>query len=452
MKSLSKVVIGSVILGAILVQSCTKNLEPEPNTVKSYDGSTVTKWIDAYTIANQNTTGYRPPVAARVLAYTGLAAYEAAAPGMVDYQSVGSSFPEIKFPKSEPGKTYHWAESVNAAYWKTFKKMFPFTSREVSRFDSLYTALNEQYALECDSATFARSKKFGLDVAQAINDYSVNDGGEDGYRNNKPASYIPPVGEGLWRYTAPDFRRALLPYWGKVKPLTLKPEDKLGIAPIKYSTDKSSDFYKQALEVYQKSKNVTAEQRWIAEFWSDDEPPNTFDPATRMIVLANQVLKLKKTDLEIATLTWAKLGIALFDASIAVWNTKFTYNVLRPQTYIQEQIDANWVTNMPKVPVYPYAGYTPPFPAYPSGHSSFGGATGDILDGIFGTMTFTDKCHEGRTDFNGTPRTFSSFKAAGEENAESRIYLGVHFRMDCTEGLRIGRLAAQRVNELKWKK
>ena len=55
-------------------------------------------------------------------------------------------------------------------------------------------------------------------------------------------------------------------------------------------------------------------------------------------------------------------------------------------------------------------------------------------------------------DINGKPRTFSSFTAAGQENADSRVYLGVHYPMDCTEGTRIGKLVAQRVNELKWKK
>ncbi|MBK6997967.1 MAG: hypothetical protein IPH31_24935 [Lewinellaceae bacterium] len=69
-----------------------------------------------------------------------------------------------------------------------------------------------------------------------------------------------------------------------------------------------------------------------------------------------------------------------------------------------------------------------------------------------GTYTFTDLCHKDRVEFLGTPRTFTSFKALGDEDAYSRIPLGVHFRMDCDEGVRIGELAAQRVLELPWKK
>ena len=285
MRKSTKLVIGAMLLVAILVESCTKTIEPTSpqfKTTKDFDATVINKWLDVYILADGNITGYRPPVAARVLAYTGLAGYEAAAPGMLDYQSIASNFPELKLPKAETGKEYHWAESVNAAYWSTMKNFFPITGQKnVARFDSLGVALTEQYRKECDTATFSRSKKFGEAVAKVINDWAFVDGGEDGYRNNKPASYVPPVGEGLWRFTGPDFRHALLPYWGKVRSMSLKPEDKIALPPIKYSTDKGSDFYKQALDTYTKSKNIMAEQRWIAEFWSDDEPLNTFDPAMK---------------------------------------------------------------------------------------------------------------------------------------------------------------------------
>jgi hypothetical protein len=55
-------------------------------------------------------------------------------------------------------------------------------------------------------------------------------------------------------------------------------------------------------------------------------------------------------------------------------------------------------------------------------------------------------------EFNGTPRTFTSFKQMGDEQAYSRIAMGVNLRMDCVEGIRVGELAAQRILELPWKK
>ena len=69
-----------------------------------------------------------------------------------------------------------------------------------------------------------------------------------------------------------------------------------------------------------------------------------------------------------------------------------------------------------------------------------------------GNYAFTDLSHLGRTEFISRPRFYTSFKQMADEDAMSRIPLGVHFRMDCTEGVRLGELAATRVLELPWKK
>jgi hypothetical protein len=67
-------------------------------------------------------------------------------------------------------------------------------------------------------------------------------------------------------------------------------------------------------------------------------------------------------------------------------------------------------------------------------------------------MQMTDKSHEFRIEFNGTPRHFESFEEMANESALSRMYLGVHFRMDIEEGTRLGKIAAEKVNLLSWKK
>ena len=138
--------------------------------------------------------------------------------------------------------------------------------------------------------------------------------------------------------------------------------------------------------------------------------------------------------------------------NIAIWNSKYIYNVRRPVEYIRELIDPNWQTALN----HPYTnvkGLTPEFPAYPSGHSGFGASAATILTDIFGNnYEFTDNCHRGRLEFVSIPRTFSSFTEAGLENAYSRIPLGVHYRMDCDEGIRLGNLAGTRVLALPWKK
>ena len=95
--------------------------------------------------------------------------------------------------------------------------------------------------------------------------------------------------------------------------------------------------------------------------------------------------------------------------------------------------------------------YTPNFPTYPSGHATFSGAAAYVLEDIFGKQyPFTDRSHEGRTEFKGTPRTFSSFTAMAEENAYSRVPLGVHFISDSEAGLDLGTVIGLRVTKLPW--
>ena len=100
-------------------------------------------------------------------------------------------------------------------------------------------------------------------------------------------------------------------------------------------------------------------------------------------------------------------------------------------TYIRQNIDANFSPILGEAIAQP--GLTPSFPGYPSGHSTFAGVSWRILEHFFGAQyEFTDLCHKDRAEFDGYPRTFTSWKEMAEENAFSRIPLGVHIRMDCT--------------------
>lgn len=115
-------------------------------------------------------------------------------------------------------------------------------------------------------------------------------------------------------------------------------------------------------------------------------------------------------------------------------------------------MDPSFDTNLYN-PVTQETGVTPPFPAYPSGHATFAGAASEIMSSIFGSSySMTDRCHENRGDFLGTPRTFDSFKQMANEIAWSRVLLGVHFRCDGDEALALGNRIAKKVEELPWKK
>ncbi|MFK8007424.1 MAG: phosphatase PAP2 family protein [Saprospiraceae bacterium] len=112
-------------------------------------------------------------------------------------------------------------------------------------------------------------------------------------------------------------------------------------------------------------------------------------------------------------------------------------------------IDPDFQTNLFRLVFWPNLG----FPGYPSGHSCFASAAARVFNNAFGNFTnFTDRTHEGRDEFRGEPRSFTSFDKMAEENGYSRIPLGVHIRMDCTEGLRLGYEISDAVNDLKLRK
>jgi membrane-associated phospholipid phosphatase len=121
------------------------------------------------------------------------------------------------------------------------------------------------------------------------------------------------------------------------------------------------------------------------------------------------------------------MGVAQADAFIACWATKFRFNLLRPVTYIKRHIDPKWEPLL----------ITPPFPEYPSGHSTQSGAASVVLTSIFGEdFAFDDATHVD----DGLPvRSFPSFKAAAEEAALSRLYGGIHYRFGNEMGLEQGR-------------
>jgi membrane-associated phospholipid phosphatase len=181
---------------------------------------------------------------------------------------------------------------------------------------------------------------------------------------------------------------------------------------------------------------VTPEQRETAQYWADD-PGSTATPAGHWFSIANHVLQRSEADLMLAAETYVRLGMALNDAFISCWATKFRELYIRPITYIQRVIDPGW--NLPRLtdPLL-----TPPFPEYTSGHSVVSAAAATVLSALFGEETpFVDDFHVGR-GFN--PRPYRSFWEAAEEAAASRLVGGIHFRSGIEHGVDEGRCVAER--------
>ena len=247
---------------------------------------------------------------------------------------------------------------------------------------------------------------------------------------------MPPVGPGLWVPTPPAFQPALQPWWGANRCFAI--DDGTTCAPgdhTAYSRDEQSQFFAEAVEVYDAVNTLDAEREAIARFWADD-PGATATPPGHSISIATQVLRAEDASLMTAAETYAKVGIAVSDAFVSCWNTKFGYNLLRPVTYIQRLIDPAWLPLLT----------TPPFPEYTSGHSVQSGAAFGVLADLFGDhYSFDDHTNDSR---GLAPRHFDSFTQAADEAAISRLYGGIHFRPAIELGLQQGRCIADAVNAL----
>ena len=446
-----------LLSAGLLIQSCGDGLPEAPaKGVKSYDHAVASGWTNLFLEIERHAPGYRPGPAPRALAHLGLAAYEACVPGMPAYNSLANLFPGLNLPAAV-GDDYYWPEVVNASYGYLIPRFFPYASADLKQKMAVLEHANEtQFEAETSPEIFARSKKRGQDVAAAVWEWSTTDTyGHDAYKDpfsdyDWQAHY---TGVGDWVPTTPGPGKGMFPYWGKVRTFALPESEKICRPPMPYSEATNSAMYAQAIEVYaQNTPTFSYETEWVGEFWSDDLVDLTFSPPSRWVAIAAQVLDKEHSDLETALETYAKVGMAINDAGVGCWNSKYYYNVERPQTYIRRLIDPNWNTNLEN-PITGENSLTPSFPAYPSGHATFGAAGAEALASVFGySYSLTDRCHEGRAEFIGTPRTFGSFYEMAQENGWSRIPLGVHFRMDSEEGVRYGTVIGRHVNSLPWKK
>jgi len=289
-----------------------------------------------------------------------------------------------------------------------------------------------QFQPDLPPGVFNRSVARGQAVGQAIREWA--DG--DGYAALHNCAYAPPAGDGLWTPTPPGYRPALQPCWGQIRPLVLEAGSQCSPAPPPaYSEEPDSLFYQEAWEVYDVVNNLTPEQLAIALYWADD-PGLTGTPPGHSIAILGQVLAQQEASLALAAEAYARVGIAVADAFVACWWTKYEYNLLRPITYVHNVLgDGAWVT-----PVN-----TPPFPEYTSGHSVQSAAAAQVMTDLFGEISFTDQTH---VSLGYAPRTFASFFAYAEEAAISRLYGGIHFRAAIELGIAQGKCIGQRVSAI----
>lgn len=371
----------------------------------------------------------------RAQAYAGIALYEAVVNGMPAYQTLAGQLNAMpSMPSTQPGKAYHWGASANAALAEINRRLFAATSAaNMTAMNQLEITWQNLYAGQVDGVTLQRSIAFGREVATRIANWAA----ADGSANINPP-YVPPVGPGLWVPTAatPPIgpynyqRRLLVP--GVANGTAIQP-------PPPYSTVPGSPFYLMVQDVFNRVAAITPDQTASSIYFRDNPG---YSPGGGNVSLMYQLLGETQIKLDQAALAYAKVGIAQHEATIILFTGKYTYNVIRPVTYIRTVMG---------LPAWNTIIATPNHPEFPSGHATTSGATLSMFAHVFGD-NYPITLHT--YDYLGFPtRSYSSFSEMLEDVAMSRVWSGLHYKYTCDKSLEQGRKIAENIiNTLEFKK
>ncbi len=291
-----------------------------------------------------------------------------------------------------------------------------------------------------DSAARAEGISIGQLAANKIIFQRENDGSD-----TAQAPYTLGQGIGDWEFTFSDgdttdqipgfVEEALLPDWGNVTPFVLESGNQF--RPFSFPQYNSPNYAEQLNEVKEvgaeNSSNRNADQTEIALFWAYDRN-DTFRPPGQWNEIAQDVALEKGNSLEENAELFAVLNTGLADAGIAAWDAKYVYDQLRPITAIREADADNNPDTIADKDWEPLLD-TPPFPDYISGHSVFGGAASTILANFFGDETSFEIPSQ---ELPGVSRSYGSFSQAANENADSRLFGGVHINDANVDGVAVG--------------
>ncbi|WP_198135125.1 vanadium-dependent haloperoxidase [Rhodopseudomonas palustris] len=356
---------------------------------------------------------------------------------------------------------------------ETLKALYP---QQVDVIENLI-AIDEGAVLsgkDRNAPMYRAGRELGITVAKAILRARRNDGSA----HEEPQVGDPgfPLAEksGQWR---PDpvsnIAAALGGKWKDVQPFVIKnvPTFRPPPPPSTDSAEYARDFEevrKLGGENTERSRSErSADQTLIGTFWAYDgtaflcAPPRLYNQVIRQIV-QQQIKDGDTKDEDPKLLNYARLfalaNIAMADAAIAAWDAKYHYRYWRPVVGIRAaatdgndatHADVYWkALGAPASNSVRGPNFTPPFPAYPSGHATFGGALFEVLRAFYPddtSFSFISDEYNGQNKPAGSDvprpevtRRFVNFRAAEDENARSRVYLGVHWQFDADAGIAQG--------------
>lgn len=377
---------------------------------------------------------FSPPVASRIYAYTSLAAYETLR--FKEPEKYRPLTPLLNhfdsLPQPDRNVKYNFTLAATKAFFSVARKMTFSVDSFLIHENRVFTA----YKNNLDDSVYAHSMEFGDKMANAI----LKRAATDNYtKSRSKPKFLGSDDPGKWRPTPPDYFDGVEYCWGEMSAFVIDSSSQFSPPPSpQYSEDSGSIFFKANLDVYNMSKSLTKEQREIARYWDDN--PFVMEHAGHMMFANKKItpgghwigiteIACKKTGADEirSAQAYALTSMAIFDAFICCWQEKYKANVIRPVTVINEKIDPDWMPFL----------QTPPFPEYPSGHSTITRAAATILTHLFGdNFAFLDTSD---LEYIGMQRTFNSFKQAADEASISRVYGGIHYLHSVNAGAEQGK-------------
>lgn len=273
------------------------------------------------------------------------------------------------------------------------------------------------------------AKQEGLAVGEAVGAQIVALRSADG--SDVDGTYTFGTAPGEYQRTPPTFGNPAVPAWPFVTPFVLNRGDQFRTeGPPSLGSDEWAEDFNETKRLGSVDSTVrTAEQTEIALCGAEQSLP-------MWNRVARAVSAQKNTGLVENARVFALLNLAMVDATIGCWDSKYTYRFWRPVTAIRAaDTDGNDATEAD--PTWTPLRATPLHPEYPSAHSCVSNAAAEVLTGLYGKhvafSTSTSTCPPG------VVRSYATFRDLADEVGDSRIYIGFHFRTSIRHGANLGR-------------
>jgi hypothetical protein len=412
----------------------------------------------------------RPPVGARMLALTMIAQYDAWS--RYDSVAIPVHLQTERRPSNERTIT-NKEKAISYAMARVMQVIFPHDSVLIA--DSLMRFGYDPADRSVDPAT---PEGVGNLAAQQVIAATRNDGsnmfGDDprapqpygDYTHYVPVNTVEHVSDvDHWqpkRFVRDDgtvwVPGALAPHWGQVKPFALDSGSQFRSPPPPRMG--SEQLAKEVREVVTLQAALTNEQKALVEFMRDG--PRSVQQAGHWLIFAREVSVRDTHTLDQDVQMYFMLTAAAMDCFIACWDAKYFYDSSRPYQQVHALLGTQEITGwggplkgMVRMkgnawrPYSPDSFLCPPFPAYPSGHSTVSAGCAEILKRFTGSDAYGANVRllpgwltEPGLTQDSVTLVFPTFTATAEQAGLSRVLGGYHIQADNVEGLALGRKVA----------